>query len=141
GRTSKTPPKGSITYAKDVAPLLAKRCASCHQAGDIAPFPLTTYDETVPWAETIRQVVDSARMPPWHASPAHGKFANDPRLRDAEKKLICDWVDNGLPAGDLRQAAKPAKERSQPPNPEQQWHIGKPDLVIQMPQPFKVPAA
>ncbi len=141
GRTPKTPPKGTITYAQDVAPLLQKRCASCHQSGDIAPFPLATYDETVPWGETIRQVVDSGRMPPWHASPAHGKFANDPRLSDAEKRLICDWVDNGMPAGDLKEPAKPGKETAKQPKAGRDWRIGKPDLVIQMPQPFKVPAA
>jgi peroxiredoxin len=134
GRRPKLPPKGSITYAKDVAPLLQKRCASCHRAGDIAPFSLATYDETVPWAETIEQVVRSGRMPPWHADPAHGKFANDPRLSEAEKKLICDWVAGGVPAGDLKDAPKTSKQ-------EQGWRIGKPDLVIEMPLAFKVPAA
>src|SRR5262249_51250468 len=102
GRLPKQPPKGSITYAKDIASIVQKRCVSCHQAGDIAPFPLATYDEVVPWGETIRQVVEARRMPPWHANPAHGKFANDPRLTDAEQKLICEWVENGMPAGDLK---------------------------------------
>jgi peroxiredoxin len=138
GRAPKTSPQGDITYAKHVAPLLARRCASCHRLGDIAPFALTTYDETTPWAETIREVVESGRMPPWHASPAHGKFANDPRLSAAEKKLICDWVENGMPAGDLKQA-RPQETATPPAGPD--WRIGKPDLVLQMPQPFKVPAA
>jgi hypothetical protein len=138
GRKPKEPPKGSITYAKDIAPLLQKRCANCHRAGDIAPFALTTYDETVPWGETIQEVVQAGRMPPWHADPAHGKFSNDPRLSDAEKKLIRDWVNNGMPPGDLKDESKtPTKTADK----QQDWRIGKPDLVIEMPVPFKVPAS
>ncbi len=133
GRSPKQPPKGSITYAGHVASILAKRCTACHRAGDIAPFSLTSYGEIVPWGETIAEVVRSGRMPPWHADPAHGKFANDPRLSDDEKRLIAAWIENGMPAGDLKAPPRGSAK-------DEDWRIGKPDLVMQMPRPFKVPA-
>jgi peroxiredoxin len=133
GRTTKRTATGSVTYTKDIAPILRKRCVGCHQAGDIAPFALTTYRHAAAWADTIQEVVQSGRMPPWHADPNHGRFANDPRLSDEEKKLIEQWVQNGLPKGEG--ADEPLVQRA-----EGAWRIGKPDFVIQLPKPFKVPA-
>ena len=65
-----------------------RRCVECHRAGEIAPFALTSYDEVAGWADTIAEVVDDNRMPPWHANPEYGHFSNDRRLSDAEKQLI-----------------------------------------------------
>ncbi len=133
GREAKRPATGTITYAKDIAPLLQKRCVNCHRAGDIAPFALTSYEDAAAWAETIRRVVRSDRMPPWHADPKHGQFSNDPRLSAAEKQLILDWVQNGTPRGESKDVAKP-------PAGDNEWRIGKPDLIIRLPYPYKVPA-
>ena len=33
------------------------------------------------------------------ADPAHGRFANDARLSDEQKKLFHAWIDNGCAAG------------------------------------------
>jgi len=71
-------PKGSsITYSKDVAPILYQHCATCHHPNDIAPMSLITYKETRPWAAAIRQAVVTRAMPPWHADPHVGEFMND----------------------------------------------------------------
>ncbi|MEX0641562.1 MAG: redoxin domain-containing protein, partial [Pirellulales bacterium] len=133
GRMKTTPPSGKNTYAKHIAPILNEHCVRCHREGEIAPFALTSYEEIAGWGDTIAEVVRKGRMPPWHASPEHGKFANDARLADAEKQLIYDWVINGLPEGDLADL---------PPPPEfvDGWQIPTPDIVYRMPQPYKVPA-
>src|SRR5262249_35061083 len=34
-----------LTYAKDVAPILQRRCQGCHRPGEVGPFPLTSFDE------------------------------------------------------------------------------------------------
>ena len=69
----------SVTYSKDVAPILFKRCAGCHQPDDIAPMSLLSYKETRPWAKAIREAVVKRTMPPWHPDPHYGRFSNDPR--------------------------------------------------------------
>ena len=72
-------------------------------------------------------------MPPWHADSDAGKFVNDRRLTDREKKLLYDWIDNGMPAGnsaDLPESRKFAEG----------WQIPKPDLVLEMDEPYSVPA-
>ena len=68
--------------------------------GEIAPFSLTDHRQAAGWSSMIAEVVDQGRMPPWHASPEHGRFANDARLSDDEKKAIRDWVAAGSPEGD-----------------------------------------
>ena len=129
-------PKGDVTYANQIAPILRSRCVSCHQTGEIAPFPLTTYAEASGWCETIREVVEARRMPPWFANPKYGKFSNDCRLSDEEKQLVCTWIDNGAPEG------TPAARSRELPKPEfaSGWRIPKPDMIVRMPKPFKVRA-
>ena len=94
------PRRGDLFEASRKHP--ARRCVACHRPGEIAPFALTTYKQAAGWAETIAEVVGDGRMPPWHASPAHGKFRNDAHLADDEKRLIAAWVADGAPEGDPR---------------------------------------
>ena len=69
-----------VTFAKDILPILQKNCQSCHRPGQIAPMSLLTYQETRPWARSIKAKVESRQMPPWFADPQHGRFANDRSL-------------------------------------------------------------
>ncbi len=121
------------TFTKDVAPIFFKNCAECHRPGEIAPMSLMNYKEVRPWAKAIREKVVKREMPPWHADPQHGDWANDKRLSQKELDTIVAWIDGGAAEGnpkDLPSAPKFAKG----------WQIGEPDLVIQMPEEFTVPA-
>jgi peroxiredoxin len=132
GREPRVRPRGTITYAGQVGDIVRRRCAGCHQRGEIAPFPLTTAKEVVRWSAMIREVVSEGRMPPWFADPAHGRFRNDARLTAHEKRLLLAWIDDGCPLGDVREA---------PVEPFDGWRIGTPDLVLPMAdRPFAVPA-
>lgn len=134
GRIREPDADADVTYSRDIAPILNGNCVFCHREGQIAPFPLTNYDETVGWAEMIREVVDFQRMPPWHADPNYGKFVNDARLSDEEKNLIRQWVDAGAPEGD-------PSDLPEPPVFAEGWMIPEPDEVIYMAkEPFQVPA-
>ncbi|MEX0979093.1 MAG: redoxin domain-containing protein [Pirellulales bacterium] len=133
GRKPKVEPKGEVTFAKHVAPLLQEKCVACHRAGEVGPFALVDYDEVVGWAEMIREVVSQGRMPPWSADPKIGHFANDPRLSDEQKELLNQWVDNGCPQGDPKDM--PAARRW-----VEGWQIAQPDQVVKIPRPEKVPA-
>lgn len=134
GRTQKVTPHGDVTYSKQVARVLQNRCVECHRTGEVAPFPLTNYEEVVGWADMIVEVVDAGRMPPWFADPKYGKFKNDCRMSDEEKEVIHTWVKNGCPEGD-------AKDLPHDKVFVDGWKIPKPDQVIYMSdEPYTVPA-
>jgi hypothetical protein len=120
------------TFARDVAPIMFTKCASCHRPGEVAPMSLLSYSDARPWASAIKQKVSTRAMPPWHADPAHGTFRNDLRLSDREIDTIVRWVDGGAREGD------PSAVPALPKFPEG-WQIGKPDAVFEMAQDFEVP--
>ncbi|MEX0818698.1 MAG: redoxin domain-containing protein [Pirellulaceae bacterium] len=134
GRVAEPDPTSDVTYSKQISRIFQARCVECHREGEIAPFSLTSYDEAAGWAEMIAEVVEQQRMPPWHASPEHGDFANDARLTNEEKELINDWVASGAPEGDPSELPAPRKF-------VEGWRIGEPDLIVKMSsKPFQVPA-
>ena len=134
GRVAKVDPHGDVTYSNQISRLFNKRCVECHRDGQIGPFPMTSYEEVLGWGEMIREVIDEARMPPWHANPAHGEFKNDCRLTTEEKNLVARWVENGQPQGD-------PKDLPEPPSFQKGWAIPEPDQVFYMNDDgFTVPA-
>ena len=100
GRAREAKGDSPVTYSNQIARLLQNRCLECHREGQIAPFAMSDYEEVAGWGAMIAEVVREQRMPPWHANPAYGKFANEKRLTDEEKQLIDTWVTNGCPEGD-----------------------------------------
>jgi peroxiredoxin/mono/diheme cytochrome c family protein len=135
GRAKQPAADSPVTFAKDIAPIFNRRCVECHRAGEIGPFSLTEYTKAAGWADMIAEVVEDGRMPPWHADPKYGHFANDRRLTAEEKKLIRTWVANGAPAGDLT---------ALPPSPKftDGWQLSKlPDKIVAIRgKPYDVPA-
>ena len=125
-------PAATVTFAKDIAPILHSSCISCHRPGEVAPMSLRSYDEVRPWARSIKQKVQSREMPPWFADPAHGTFKNDARLTDKQIDTIVKWVDAGAPRGN------PADE-PKPPALTEGWQLGEPDYIITLPA-IEVPA-
>jgi hypothetical protein len=95
-------------------------------------MPLLTYEDVRPHAKAIRDEVGDGNMPPWHADPKYGKFANDRSLSASERETLLKWVNNGTPEGDR-------KDLPPPPKFVEGWAIGEPDLVLTIPD-YKVPA-
>jgi peroxiredoxin len=134
GKVARPDDKSEVTYWNQIARIFQARCVECHRPGQIAPFSLTSYEEAAGWAETIAEVVRQQRMPPWHADPRYGQFANDARLSEEQKSLIYRWVEAGAPQGDPNQAPPPRTFA-------EGWAIPKPDQIIYMSdRPFQVPA-
>src|SRR4051794_30753285 len=77
---------GTVTFNKQVLPILQKNCQTCHRPGEIAPMSFLTYTDTRPWAKAMKEAVVNRQMPPWFADPGYGHFANDRRLSEAEIK-------------------------------------------------------
>src|SRR5436309_12969310 len=92
-------PTASVTFSRDVAPILYKNCANCHRPGQVAPMSLLTFSDARPWAKSIATQVAKDAMPPWHADPAHGEFLNDRRLSEREKTTLVAWANAGAPEG------------------------------------------
>mgnify|MGYP005850544947 CR=1 FL=1 len=106
-------PEITYTYAQDVAPILARRCTTCHAPNGIAPFSLTTYDDARRYADAIRDAVASRRMPPFPPDPDDCQPMDDFRaITRAERDTITSWVDSGALLGDPSRAAPaPPPER------------------------------
>ena len=96
---------------------------------------LMTYQETRPWARSIRTKVEAREMPPWHIDPKVGvqSFKNDVSLSDDEIAVIGNWVQNGAPRGNPEDA--PAAVEFQEFGA---WTI-EPDVIVTSP-PHTVPA-
>jgi hypothetical protein len=54
-----------LTYARDIAPILADNCQTCHRAGEGTPFSMDKYETVKLWSNNIKRMVSSRRMPPW----------------------------------------------------------------------------
>lgn len=87
----------TVTWDREIAPIVAARCANCHSGHGRAPMALDTYEAARPWARAIRSQVLTRRMPVWHAARGYGEFQNDPSLSPFEINLFVAWVDGGAP--------------------------------------------
>ena len=130
------------TFTKDIAPIFQEKCEACHRPDSIAPMALRTYEETRPWARSIKTRVAARQMPPWHIDKGVGiqQFKNDRSLSDQQVDTIVRWVDAGAPKGDAKDMP-PAKDWGN----EQAWNFApmfgqtEPDLIIKS-TPYTVAA-
>jgi len=122
-----------ITFNKHVAPILFANCAACHRWGGAGPFSLIEYQEVKKRARQIVTVTGSRYMPPWLPEPGYGEFADARRLSDEQIRTFRLWVEQGMIEGD---------KSDLPPAPSfnEAWQIGRPDLIVEMPQAYTLPA-
>ncbi len=126
----------TISYVKEVAPILESKCAACHTEGGIGPFAMSSYEMVKGFSPMIREVLRTDRMPPWNVDPHVSKFADDKSLTPAEIKTVVHWVEQGAPRdGTTDPLAVAAKKRV-----VAEWPLGKPDLVLELPT-YKIPAS
>ena len=95
----------TVTYYRDVLPILQSHCQSCHHSGGQAPMSLMSYSEVKPWAEAMKQLVISGMMPPRYVRSGDSKTHELLLLRDID--TIVEWVDQGAPAGNPEDAPPP----------------------------------
>ena len=125
----------TVTFTKDVLPILQRSCQKCHRPDTAAPMSLLTYDDARPWARSIKARVVARQMPPWHLDRSIGEFEADPSLSDMEIATISAWADNGAPRGDPSDAPPPLALANL-----EQWTYGEPDLIVSMKDGFMIPA-
>ncbi|NKB88537.1 MAG: hypothetical protein GKS06_09980 [Acidobacteria bacterium] len=126
----------AVTYERDIAPLLAANCAECHTAGGVGPFELDTYESARRRAGMMAWTASERIMPPWKAREGFGHFRGARMLSDRQIAVLASWAESdklrGNPADRL-----PHKK----PASSSRWRLGDPDLQIDMPAHFEVPAA
>jgi hypothetical protein len=126
-------PVRPVTFNRDVAPILFKSCVRCHRPGEVGPFSLLTYRDAAKRADFIRELTADGRMPPSKPHPGAGVFFDLARLSVIEKEILATWAETGTAEGDPGDL---------PPAPTftDGWQLGKPDLILTMPETFTVPA-
>jgi len=134
-------PASTVTFAKDIAPIFQEKCQDCHRKDSMAPMSLVTYEETRPWARSIKERVVTHQMPPWHLDKTVGiqHFQNDRSLTDEQVDLISRWVDAGAPQGNPKDLPPPKQFAE-----ENAWQLEKvfgrpPDMIIKS-DPYTMPA-
>ncbi len=125
---------GDWTYHQHIAPLVRDACVDCHRPGQIGPMTLTSYDDVSDHAETILEVIQQRRMPPWHADDRYGHFINQRALSDEQIGIVTSWYEAGMPEGDKIGSSEVATDQG-----DGRWRI-KPDVVYQMPETAEIPA-
>ena len=123
----------SVTFSKDIAPMVFQNCTVCHRPNHIGPFPFTNYEEVAKRAAQIVEVTQSRIMPPWKPQPGHGEFQFARHLTEEQIALFEKWYSQGKPFGEAREL---------PPVPEfpEGWQLGVPDIILKLPAPFTIPA-
>lgn len=114
---------------------MQSHCQTCHRPGEIGPMSFLTYQQVRPWSAAIREAVATKKMPPWYADPlAKHSYKNDFSLSKTETDTLLNWIANGSAEGDAQDAPPPRKF-------VENWNIGQPDKVVQMPEPYQIPAS
>ena len=124
--------QSTVTFNKDVLPILQNNCQSCHRPGQVAPMSLLTYKDVRPWAKAIKAATVARKMPPWNADPRYGHYTNDRSLKQSAIDTLTKWVDAGAPEGDPNDAPAPKQW------PSGDWEV-EPDIILDGPD-FDVPA-
>jgi tetratricopeptide (TPR) repeat protein len=124
------------TFSHDVAPLIFENCARCHRPSGSAPFALLSYSDVRPRARRIVELTASRTMPPWLPAAGHGEFIGERRLSISQIDVLKRWVAAGSKEGDPRELPSP------PPSlaGDEGWELGTPGLVLEMAEPFDLPA-
>ena len=131
-RERKTRKDGAVTFYRDVLPIVQKNCQECHRPGAVGPFALMTYKQAVNWADDIKEYTKERKMPPW--KPVEGPaFHNERKLADRDIQTLAAWVDGGTPEGDAKDAPPPRRF-------VEGWQLGKPDLVLTVPEEMTIGA-
>jgi mono/diheme cytochrome c family protein len=123
----------TVTFNKDIAPIIFNNCTSCHRAGEVAPFALQSYADVSRHSHEIADLTHDHTMPPWKPTDGFGDFVGARRLTSEQIDLIAQWVKEGKQEGNPTDL--PAM-----PHFKSGWMLGEPDLVVRMPTAYTLRA-
>ncbi len=124
----------TVTYDREIVRIVSRKCIACHSERNLG-HPMTSYEQTRPWARAIQEEILRRHMPPWRAVPGYGDFANDIALTNRELVLLVSWMEGGGPKTrdqglivNLDQGHTPEEERLT--GNFERWQLGEPDLLM-----------
>ncbi len=126
-------PPGSLTFNRDIAPIVFQNCSPCHRPGGAGPFDLLGYNDVNSRGRQMVAVTQSRFMPPWQPKSGYGQFIGERRLGDEQIEMLQKWVAQGSVEGN------PADLPSVPKWPTG-WMLGPPDMTVTMPRPYTLAA-
>ena len=87
----------SPSFARYVAPIVSEKCAGCHQAGGIAPFPLQTARQISARAPLIAAAVEAGLMPPWPPGSRSPAYVGEEtrKLSAQQRATLLAWIRAG----------------------------------------------
>ena len=95
----------TVTFNEQIAPIIYNNCSKCHHTGEVAPFPLMSYNDVAGHGRDIAIQTQSHYMPPWKPEPGWTAYRDERRLTPEQIALIQQWVAAGMPQGDSGQSA------------------------------------
>lgn len=116
-----------------VFPILRDRCGQCHVSGGVAPMSLMTFDDAVPWGESMRLELMAGHMPPWDAETGMGRLRHSGGLTARELNVLLTWASGDTPRGDPARMPPPVVRQTG-------WPLGPPDAVLRLPEVTLDPA-
>lgn len=122
-----------VTYHNRISRLIAQKCEMCHRDGGVAPMPLQTFEQVAARKTIIDYMTNQRLMPPWNADRSVGHWANDRSLSEQELADLTNWFKSGNPEGKAAEAPAPRSYAAG-------WDMRKPDAILQVPEPYTVPA-
>ena len=126
-----------VTYHNRISRIMQQNCIECHRTGGVGPFALDSWADVVAHAPMIRDVVERGAMPPWFAAKPEGShesiWAHDRSLSDADRNDLTSWLKGSHTEGNSSDAPVPRKFANE-------WTIGEPDYVVQIPKPIDIKA-
>jgi hypothetical protein len=124
-------PDDALTWWRDIEPIVRTKCANCHREGEVAPFPLETYEDFLLYGPAAVWAIEQDVMPPWSPDPGCNSYADPLSLTPEHKDLLLTYLASELPEGDPADAPPEA-----PPRPEL-----VPDVVLEMPESYSPDAS
>jgi mono/diheme cytochrome c family protein len=119
-------PDDAATWWRDIEPIVQKKCANCHHEGEVAPFPLDTYEDFLVHGPSAMWAIEEGVMPPWSPGPACNTYADPLSLTPEQRQALLAYLDGDMPEGDPADAPP-----DEPPPPELVA-----DVVLEMPESY-----
>ena len=92
---SPAPESKALTWHKDVAPIVQRKCATCHVTGGVAPFPLGTLAEWKAVESAALVAIGSGKMPPFPGRTDCAEYDPSQSISAAQKTVIQAWAEGG----------------------------------------------
>lgn len=123
---------GGPSFAREVRPVLAQNCASCHQPGSAgaSAWRLADAGDAADVADGLALVTSSGYMPPWPPSRVGVPLQHERGLTAAQLRTLRDWARAGAPLDVPRSSAVRPPAEPEVPQP-------RADVSLRLPEPYQ----